>query len=123
MMREIIASALIVAAPATARDTVRRDVEGYAVASCLSTQPSTYLRDQADGWAAHIVQRKAFQMKAFAALSQVVKAAVSHEPMTTIVAEQSPKTIKQLPIQYCSEVIDIPNVRAQIERTITQVRK
>jgi len=61
-------------------------------------------------------------MKAFAALSQVVKAAVSHEPMTTIVAEQPPKTIKQLPIQYCSEVIDIPNVRAQIERTITQVR-
>jgi len=122
-MYAIIVGALMVAAPAAARDTVRRDVEGYAIASCLSTQPSNYLRDQADGWAAHIVQRKAFQIKPFAALAQVVKAAVSNGHMTTIVTEQTPKTVKQLPIQYCAEIIDAPNVRAEIERTITQVDK
>ena len=33
------------------RTDVQRDVEGYAVASCLTNQAEPYLKDQGDAWA------------------------------------------------------------------------
>src|SRR2546427_6325373 len=39
------------------RTQVQRDVESYAIASCLTQQAEPYLKDQGDAWASVIVQR------------------------------------------------------------------
>ena len=121
MIRPWLLLCIGLATATAARDTVRRDVEGYAVASCLGAQKSSYLKDQADGWAANIVQRDSFRLPAFAQLDRAVKAEVARGHMATIITEDPPMTVRQLPVQYCAELIDAPRVRAAIERTIAAV--
>lgn len=106
------------AASAAGRGAARRDVEGYAVASCLTAQKSPFLKDQGDGWAANIVQRDTFDLALFGKLAAAVRAEVSRGNMASIIVEQPPMTVKQLPIQYCAEIIDTPRVRAAIDTTL-----
>lgn len=93
------------------------------MASCLGAQKSPYLKDQADGWAANIVQRDTFRLPAFARLSGIVKAEVARGGMATVVTEEPPMSVKQLPIQYCAELIDTPRVRAAIQATVASSRR
>lgn len=105
------------------RDALRQDVEGYATAACLLKQQSAALRDQGDGWAANIVQRPSFRLEPFRAVAAAVDAEVAKGGMARIMVENPPMTLKDLPIQYCAEIVDAPAVRAAIERTVSQLSR
>lgn len=103
------------------RDAVTRDVEGYAIASCLVAQPSPYLKDQGDGWASGIVQRGAGPIEAFTGLAKVVQDEAGKGDMPQSRDETAPMELKPLPIQYCAEIIDTPRVRQAIGDAVKQL--
>ena len=112
-------NALVFAAdPAVARNSTRRDVESYAIAACLGQQPSPFLKDQGDGWASNIVQRSDVNLPLFRKLDTTVKAEVARGHMATVIVDSPPMTVKRLPIQYCAEIIDSPNVSHAIDDTL-----
>jgi hypothetical protein len=105
------------ASDAHARTAVRRDVEGYAIASCLAAQDQQYLKDQGDGWASAIIQRGKGSLDAFTGIASAVKAELAKANMAVIRRENETKD-KPLPIMYCSEIIDAPSVRAAINNAL-----
>lgn len=104
----------IVSALVGDRDPAVRDVEGYAIASCLIAQDSAYLKDQGDGWASNIVQRGSGDIEIFTALATAVRAEVAGGTMPMARDEAVPMTPKPLPVQYCTEIVDTPRVRQAI---------
>lgn len=100
------------------RDPVTRDVEGYAIASCLIAQDSAYLKDQGDGWASNIVQRGSGDIEIFTALATAVRAEAAGGTMPMARDEAAPMTPKPLPVQYCTEIIDTPRVRKAISEAV-----
>ena len=68
----------------TVHDTIQQDMEGYAIASCLTYQASSYLQDQGDAWASVIVQRMKGGIDVLPDLSEAVKKEVSKGEMAVI---------------------------------------
>jgi hypothetical protein len=100
------------------RPEVLRDVEGYAIASCLVNQPQLYLKDQGDAWASVIIQRMKGDLDIFAGIAEQVKRENAKGEMAAIRDEAKPGTDKTLPVLYCSEIIDKPAVRAVIQKAV-----
>jgi hypothetical protein len=100
------------------RPEVVRDVEGYAIASCLVNQSQPYLKDQGDAWASVIVQRMKGDLEVFAGLAEQVKVETAKGEMAVVRNEAEPGTDKTLPLLYCSEIIDEPAVRAAIQKAV-----
>lgn len=100
------------------RPEVVRDVEGYAIASCLVNQSQPYLKDQGDAWASVIVQRMKGDLEVFAGLAEQVKVETAKGEMAVVRNEAEPGTDKALPVLYCSEIIDEPAVRAAIQKAV-----
>src|SRR5256885_5566908 len=55
------------------RTQVQRDVESYAIASCLTQQAEPYLKDQGDAWASVIVQRMHGDIEVLAGIAEQVQ--------------------------------------------------
>lgn len=102
-------------------DPVTRDVEGYAIATCLIAQDSAYLKDQGDGWASNIVQRGSGDVEMLAPLAAAVRAEAASGIMSMARNEAAPMTPKPLPVQYCAEIIDTPRVRQAITQAMRQL--
>ena len=100
------------------RSEVLRDVEGYAIATCLVNQPQSYLKDQGDAWASVIVQRMKGELEVFAEVAEQVKNENAKGEMAVIRDEVGPGKDKTLPVLYCSEIIDRPAVRAAIQKAV-----
>ena len=103
------------------RDPVARDVEGYAIATCLIAQDSAYLKDQGDGWASNFVQRGSGDIAIFTALATAVRAEAAGGTMPMARDEAAPMAPKPLPVQYCAEIIDTPRVRQAITQATRQL--
>lgn len=103
------------------RDPVARDVEGYAIATCLIAQESAYLKDQGDGWASNIVQRGSGDIEIFSALAAAVRAEAASGTMPMARNEAAPMTPKPLPVQYCAEMIDTPRVQEAISEAVRKL--
>lgn len=101
------------------RPEVLRDVEGYAIATCLVSQPQPYLKDQGDAWTSVIVQRLKGDLEVLAALAEQIKRENAKGEMAVIRDETQPGKDKILPVLYCSEMIDRPAVRAAIQKAVT----
>lgn len=101
-----------IAAP---RSQLQRDIEGYAVATCLALQNDVVLKEQGDGWASIIVQRGYGRIEDWQPLIDAVTLTVSQVPMTVIKGEGI--SSKQMPVFYCAEIIDQPEVRNTINAT------
>lgn len=121
----LLLSALVAAGCTTKTDTtdsprpvVVRDVEGYAIASCLVNQSQPYLEDQGDAWASVIVQRMKGDLEVFAGVAEQVKLETAKGEMAVVRNEAEPGTDKALPLLYCSEIIDKPAVRAAIQKAV-----
>ena len=121
----MLLSALVVAGCTTKTDTIGsprpavvRDVEGYAIASCLINQSQPYLEDQGDAWASVIVQRMKGDLEVFAGVAEQVKLETAKGEMAVVRNEAEPGTDKALPVLYCSEIIDEPAVRAAIRKAV-----
>ncbi len=111
------------AGAAIGRSAVQRDVEGYAIASCLVGQKSPYLKDQGDGWASVIVQRGKGDLEVFRTVESAVKAELAKGDMAVIRNEVGPEPDKSLPVLYCGEIIDKPAVRAAIRKAIAKLAR
>jgi hypothetical protein len=123
-MRLGVATCLLVvtaSCPAQARSAVQRDVEGYAIASCLSAQDQPYLKDQGDGWASVIVQRAKGGLDIMTAVAAAVKAELAKGNMAVIRSETGPTKEKPLPVLYCGEIIDVPSVKVAINRAVKKL--
>jgi hypothetical protein len=103
---------------AHAQDTTRRDVESYAIASCLVYQKQPYLKDQGDGWASAIVQRAKGDINDLTAVAMAVKTEVAKGNMAVIRNEMGPAPDKLLPVAYCYEILDTPLVHEAVEKAI-----
>ncbi len=103
------------------RPEVLRDVEGYAIATCLVNQPQSYLKDQGDAWASVIVQRMKGNLDVFAGIAEHVKRENAKGGMAVIRDEAEAGKDKALPVLYCSEIIDSPSVRAAIQKAVTDL--
>ena len=119
----ILLSALAAAGCAPQTDTlgsprpaVVRDVEGYAIASCLAGQSEPYLKDQGDAWASVIVQRMKGDLEVFTGVAEQVKLETAKGEMAVVRNEAGPGPDKALPVLYCGEIIDKPAVRAAIQK-------
>lgn len=107
---------------ATMRTQVEKDVEGYAIATCLTLQKdSDYLKDQGYGWADIIVQRGHGGLDAFDALAAAVKSEVENHPVPSITPD-GPQKPKAMPVYYCAEIIDQPQIRKSIDQTIKALK-
>jgi hypothetical protein len=91
-----------------------RDVESYAMASCLADQVQPYLKDQGDAWASVIVQRSHGPIEPFLDVAGQVKKVNDHSEMTVMRVESGPAESKALPILHCHELIATPLVRDAI---------
>ena len=108
-------------ASAGGRPAVQRDVEGYAIASCLANLDQPYLKDQGDAWAAAIIQRAKGGLGAFNLVATAVKAEVAKGGMAVMHAETGAEKDKTLPIMYCNEIIYRPSVDAAISKAVTKL--
>lgn len=99
------------------RPQVLRDVESYAIASCLVVQSQPYLRDQGDAWASVVVQRMKGDLDALTGVAEQVKQEVAKGEMAVMRDEAQPGD-KALPLLYCGEIIDKPAVRAAIRKAV-----
>jgi hypothetical protein len=120
----MVAAVICAAASVTqarARTAVQRDVEGYAVASCLVAQDQPYLKDQGDGWASAIIQRSKGGLDAFTAVAAAVKAELAKGYPAVIHSESEPMKDKLAPVMTCGEIIDAPPVRAAIDKTVRKL--
>jgi hypothetical protein len=111
----ILLLAVALVDPAGARTALQRDVEDYAVATCLASQDQSYLKDQGDGWASVIVQRAKGDLAPFKAVAAAVKTELTKGDMPIIRSESEPGKGKALPVLYCYEIVDAPAVRAAID--------
>ena len=100
------------------RPEVVRDVEGYAIASCLVNQSQPYLHDQGDAWASVIVQRMNGDLEVFHGVAEQAKLETAKGEMAVVRNEAAPGSDKALPVLYCSEIIDKPAVRAAIQNVV-----
>ena len=106
-------------AAAAERSAVQRDVEGYAIASCLTDQDQAYLKDQGDAWASVILQRGHGDPDTLAAVAAAVKAELARGDMAVIHTEGTGD--KALPLLTCNEIIDKPAVRKAIRAAIVKL--
>jgi hypothetical protein len=109
------------AAGARPRTAVQRDVEDYAVATCLTKQNETFLKEQGDLWADAIVQRSAGPIEDFTSVADAVAADVATKPMAMAHQESDPMHAKPVPIPYCAEIVDDKPVRAAIDKAIKKL--
>ncbi len=98
-----------------------RDVEGYAIASCLTNQTQPYLKDQGDAWASVIVQRMKGNLDVLVGIAEQVKKENAKGEMVVIRDEAGPGKEKTLPVLYCSEIIARASVRAEIQKADTEL--
>jgi hypothetical protein len=103
------------------RPEVLRNVEGYAIASCLTNQAQPYLKDQGDAWASVIVQRMKGSLDVLAGIAEQVKRESAKGDMAVIRDETGPEMDKTLPVLYCGEIIDRPSVRTAIQKVVTEL--
>jgi hypothetical protein len=102
---------------------VLRDVESYAIASCLVSQAQPYLKDQGDAWASAVVQRMKGDLDALAGITEQVKLENAKGEMAVVRDETGPGRDKTLPVLYCSEIIDRPAVRAAIQTAVATLQR
>ncbi|WP_428145284.1 hypothetical protein [Delftia acidovorans] len=105
-----------------ARTQVQRDVESYAIASCLTQQAEPYLKDQGDAWASVVVQRMHGDIEVLAGIAEQVQRENTNGDMAVMRDETRPGQGKPLPVLHCGEVIDRPAVRAAIQKAIAALR-
>lgn len=97
-------------------EAMRRDLNDYAIASCLTLQSSAYLRDQGDGWGSVIVQRSEVPLSSMRHVVEAVKTAASKTPLPVARDEAHPYQGKVLQIMYCMDLIRSPAMRAALSK-------
>lgn len=99
---------------------IQKDIEGYAIASCLTYQESPYLQDQGDAWASVIIQRTKGNIDILPEIAEIIKAEVSKGQMVIIRSENIKAKDKALPVLYCNEIIYKQPVQSALKKLQTK---
>ncbi len=105
----------------TLQPELLRDVEGYAIASCLASQPHSYLKDQGDAWASVIVQRMHGDPSVLLDIFKRVTIQVEKGNIAVMRSEIEPGQDKILPVLFCSEIIYQPEIRSTILEVVKKL--
>lgn len=103
------------------RPQVLRDVEGYAIASCLTQQSQPYLKDQGDAWASVIVEREKGSLDSMIGVAKQVKREIAKGNSAVIRVEVGPEEDRRLPALYCGEIVDVSAVRTAVQKAVTEL--
>jgi hypothetical protein len=103
------------------RSDVQRDVEGYAISSCLTNQKDPYLKDQGDAWASVIVQRSHGDIEQLKPVASAVNTETAQGHVAVMRVESDPAHGKELPVLTCAEIIDAPRVREAIDKAVKKL--
>lgn len=98
-----------------------RDVEGYAIASCLVSQSNSYLKDQGDAWASVIIQRMQGDPGILLDIVEQVTLEVENGNMAVIRSEVEPEQDKILPVLFCNEIIYQPKIKSKIFEAVKKL--
>lgn len=101
-----------------ASGATRRDAEDYAIATCLTTQSSPYLRDQGFGLGAIVVGRTGGNVERWAGLVKAVKAELAGRPMLTIHGDGPVGVEKAMPVAQCLQLLRAPRVMRAIDTAL-----
>ena len=119
-----VASGVLPTGSALARSALDRDLEGYAIASCMIASRDTVLMEQGQGWAGAIVQRSHGRIEIFSGVSKAVDEkirvsgfAVGHQDGPV----QSNRA--KLFMLTCGEIVDQPNVARAVARARLQLAR
>lgn len=104
------------------RSAALRDMESYAIASCLTLQPQQFLKDQGDAWASVIVQRMKGSPEVLAGIFEEVQAENLKGDMAISRDESGKGPDKALPLLYCYEIVGKPGVRTSIQKAAKNSR-
>lgn len=121
VMTVIAAGFSMSGAAAHGRPSVQRDVEGYAIATCLANQKEPYLKDQGDSWASVIVQRSHGGIGPFNSVAAAVKTELAQGHLPVVHQDSEPPRDRQLPLLYCAEIIDTPGVDVALRSAIKKL--
>lgn len=88
----------------------RRDASNYALAVCLSEQETSSLRDQGFGLGAIVIERSGTPVAAFSPILEAVSMEMAKRPMTLIKTDGPVGEMQPLPLAYCLDVVEAPNV-------------
>lgn len=95
------------------RAALRADVEGYAMAACLTRQDVPYLREQGHLWGNAILQRGHGSVEDWTTLADAVGAAAARQTMSMARGDGAvDDALKPMPLLFCHELVRSPAVRA-----------
>ncbi|THV25499.1 hypothetical protein [Peteryoungia ipomoeae] len=103
------------------RADVTRDVQGIAVATCLTRQSDPVLKEQGEGWLQMLSERAKAQPEDWKDLSDTIDAALA-EAMVPVVMGDKPGEERPMPLILCAELTDDPIVARQVDLLIERLR-
>lgn len=113
-----ITATLLMTSTGQARTPLQRDVEGFAVASCLALQSPAYLKQQGEGWAQIIINRGHGSPEPLDALDRTVRAEVMRAVPYVNRDDNNPMKGLPMPVAFCAELVDRRHVQEAIKRTM-----
>jgi hypothetical protein len=115
------------------RSDVQRDVEGYAVSSCLMTlkqkegvisaKDAEFLNQQGQYGVDIVIQRGEGDVETLFMVGPLVQAAMETKPISMVQGDGPfDERSHHAAIFYCVEIIDAPKVRASIDKAIAKLK-
>jgi hypothetical protein len=103
------------------RPAVQRDVEGFAIATCLSKQEEPSLREQGGAWISVVVERSHGDIQPFTEVADAVTAELAKGNMPVVHRDDGPVRMLRAPVLYCGEIIDEPAVAVAVDKAIKKL--
>jgi hypothetical protein len=104
------------------RSKILRDVEDFAIASCLAKQTQPYLKDQGSAWGYAIIEGGKAPVEDLMLIDDIVKREIAKGDTAWIPDDSNPKEGKAMPVLYCVDIIDTPAVRTAIQKAIIKLK-
>ncbi|MFJ7440140.1 hypothetical protein ACIQW5_21025 [Methylorubrum thiocyanatum] len=110
------------AAAGMRRTALRADVEGYAMAACLTRQDVPFLREQGYLWGDVVLQRGHGPVEDWTTLAEAVGAAAARRAMPMARGDGAVHDpLKPMPLLFCHELVRSPAVRAAKARAMRRL--
>lgn len=102
---------------------VLKDIESYAIASCLCNQADPYLKQQGDAWASAIIQRTNITLETLTSISAQIDNYAGGGQTALVRSEAPGEKDKSLPLMFCYEIVEKSEIRAAIQGAVSASRK
>lgn len=121
VMGLLAATIATVPVAAAVRSAAARDVEGYAVATCLAAQADPVLKQQGEGWASAIIERGRGGVEQLRPVQLAVARALAQSGVAVMRQDGPRPSDLALPAMTCGEIVDRPVVRAAVDGAVARL--